>query len=74
MSAQNSPNPRQFAPIAVVMLVMLTAFAGAALGAIFAVVAHRRDEPAFPVRAVAFIANLALVAWFLYRLIPLRSP
>lgn len=73
LSANNSPDPGQFDLIAIFMLVVLTAVAGAVLGAVFALIAQVRREPAFQVRVIALIVNLTLAGYGIYLLAPFRE-
>ena len=49
---------------------ILTGLCGAVLGAAFAIAAHLRHEPAFPIRTIAFIINVGLASYGIYLLTP----
>jgi hypothetical protein len=55
-----------FAEYGIFIGAFLSGVVGAALGVVFAAVAHRRRERFLPLRALAFIANLVVVGYGLF--------
>jgi hypothetical protein len=58
--------------LAVIAGAFVAGVAGAAVGLILAMIAHIRREPLSFLRALTFSANLAVVAYGVYRIYPLR--